>query len=256
MDDRPWQWPPDPEALESLQRGLAAAADRETPWTPGPEWRPGPAGHRHGPGGAGPPAWTAGLTVASAFAAFPRGEGGPGQAGQRVVVAAVAWKDGRPLEERIVDGSSGGPYVAGLLALRCGPLLEAAIGGLARRPDLVLVDATGRDHPRRAGLALHLGARLGLPSIGVTNRALVAGFDEPGEARGSWARLLLGDELVGYAVRTRMRARPVLAHAAWRTTPELARDVVLALSHPWRTPQPLRSARRLARTERARIERA
>jgi deoxyribonuclease V len=256
MDDQSWDWPLVPESLEALQRDLAAAADREAPWTPETAWRPEPVDHRQTAGGADPPAWAAGLTVAATFAAFPRGEGGPGRAGQRVTVAAVVWRDGMLLEERVVDGSSGGPYVAGLLALRCGSLLEDAVGGLALRPDLLLIDATGRDHPRRAGLALHLGARLGLPSIGVTNRALVAGYDDPDAPRGSSSPLLLGDGLVGYAVRTRAHARPVLAHAAWRTTPEVARDVVLALSRRWRTPRPLRSARTLARTRRARTERA
>jgi deoxyribonuclease V len=141
--------------------------------------------------------------------------------------------------------------VAGLLGLRCGPLLEAAVAGLEQRPDLLLVDATGRDHPRRAGLALHLGARLELPSVGVTNRALVAEYEEPGERRGASSLLLAGGELVGYAVRTRAGARPVLAHAGWRISPETARDVVLALSRRWRTPLPLRAARTLARLARA-----
>jgi deoxyribonuclease V len=168
-----------------------------------------------------------------------------------VVAAAVAWRAGRVAGEHVVVGPSGGPYSAGLLALRCGPLLEAAVGGLPQRPDLLLVDATGRDHPRRAGLALHLGARLGLPSLGVTNRVLVAAFDEPGERRGSFSPLLADGRLAGYAVRTRAGARPVLAHSAWRTTPEQARDAVLALTRRWRTPLPLRAARTLARRSRA-----
>lgn len=230
MDESPWPWPRDAESLEGLQLKLAAAADDVEPWSP-------PVLHES--------------TVAAVFAAFPRGEGGPGRAGQLVVAAAALWTGGRVAGEHVVEGASAGPYVAGLLALRCGPSLEAAVGGLTRRPDLVLVDATGRDHPRRAGLALHLGARLGLPTVGVTDRALVAAFDEPGEARGSSSPLLAGEELDGYAVRTRAGARPVLAHAAWRTTPELARDLVLAFSHRWRTPLPLRAARTLARTARA-----
>jgi deoxyribonuclease V len=85
----------------------------------------------------------------------------------------------------------------------------------------------------------------------VTNRVLVAGYDEPDDVRGSASPLRVGEELVGYAVRTRARARPVLAHAGWSTTPELARDVVLALSERWRTPLPLRAARTLARRTRA-----
>ncbi len=242
MDERPWAWPEGPAELEALQRELAAAGDAAPPWEPA------------GTGAALTADVLAALDVVAVFAAFPRGEGGPGDAGQRVVAAAVRWRGGRVVERRTVHGLSGGPYVAGLLALRCGPLLEDAVAGLSQRPDLLLVDATGRDHPRRAGLALHLGARLGLPSVGATNRVLAATFAEPGAEAGAAAPLLADGELVGHAVRTRSGARPVLAHAAWRTTPDQARDVVLALSRRWRTPLPLRAARTLARTARAGAE--
>lgn len=257
MDKGEWGWPEDPGQLETLQRELATAADVATPWG---------APHDEGaPDACGVATPTAGidfatvddLGVAAAFAAFPRGEGGPGRAGQPVVAAAVMWRGGRGgrvVGGSVVQGESGGAYVAGLLALRCGALLEAAVLGLGQRPDVLLVDATGRDHPRRAGLALHLGARLGLPSVGVTNRVLLAAFDEPDDVRGSWSPLRLDGELVGYAVRTRSGARPVLAHAAWRTTPEQARDLVLTLSGRWRTPLPLRAARTLARRARAERE--
>lgn len=235
---RAWQWPDDATRLEELQRELAAAAGEVEAWAPAEAGSLDRAALRC-------------LGVAAVFAAFPRGEGGPGRAGQTVVTGAVLWRDGTVTARHVARGASGGPYVAGLLALRCGPLLEAAVLGLEYRPDLVLVDATGRDHPRGAGLAVHLGARLGLPSIGVTNRALVAGFDEPGMERGSAAPLLLDGEVVGYAVRTRAGVNPVLAHAGWRTSPALARDLVLALAGRWRTPPPLREARTLARAARA-----
>jgi deoxyribonuclease V len=241
VDDSPWKWPVGPGELEALQRELAAAADGAAPWDPrlageAPELDVEVLRR---------------LAVAALFAAFPRSETGPGRAGQRVVSAAVLWRDGRATRESVVLGVSGGPYASGLLALRCGALLETAVRGLEQRPDVLLVDATGRDHPRRAGLAVHLGARLDLPSVGVTNRVLLAEYGEPGETKGSASPLHVGDELVGYAVRTRGGARPVLAHAAWRTSPDLARDLVLALSGRWRTPQPLRAARTLARRVRA-----
>lgn len=230
MGERCWSWPADGDGLERLQRDLGAAAVTAPPWTP-------PS--------------TEDIAVAAAFAAFPRGQGGPGKAGQPVVVAAVLWRHGRVVDEAVARGLSGGPYIAGLLALRCGALLEAAVGNVRGRPDLIVVDATGLDHPRRAGLAVHLGARLDVPSIGVTDRVLVGEFTEPAQERGSASPLLAGGELAGYAVRTRAGTRPVLAHAGWRTTPELARDLVLALSGRWRTPLPLRAARTLARRRRA-----
>ena len=73
-----------------------------------------------------------------------------------------------------VGGPAAGPYLPALLALREGPLLEQAVRALSIAPEVLVVNATGRDHPRRAGLALHLGAVLGLATVGVTTRPLVA----------------------------------------------------------------------------------
>jgi deoxyribonuclease V len=114
-----------------------------------------------------------------------------------------------------------------------------------------MVNATGRDHPRRAGLALHPGAVLGLLTVGVTTRPLVAQGAWPPDARDAMAPLLLGEEVVGYWVRTRTGARPVAVHAAWQTDAQDAVQVVLAATRRARTPEPRRRARTLARTRRA-----
>jgi deoxyribonuclease V len=139
-----------------------------------------------------------------------------------------------------------------MLALREGPLLEHAVRALPIAPEVLLVNATGRDHPRRAGLALHLGAVLGLPTVGVTTRPLLAEGAWPPDQRGATAPLRLGGEAVGYWVRTRAGAKPVAVHAAWQTDAQAAVQVVLAATRRARTPEPLRRARTLARTRRAR----
>ena len=149
-------------------------------------------------------------------------------------------------------GFAGASYEAGLLALREGRLLEAVVRSLPNPPDVLLVNATGRDHPRGAGLALHLGAILDLPTVGVTHRPLLAEGEWPHPERGANSRLLLGDRCVGYWVRTRSGARPLAVHAGWRTDPETALVVVLeASSRKARTPEPIRQARRVARKARA-----
>ncbi len=137
-----------------------------------------------------------------------------------------------------------------MLALREGALLEAAVRALPQPPDVLLVDATGRDHPQRAGLALHLGAVLDLPTVGVTHRPLVAEGEWPPDERGARSPLTVDGELVGYWLRTRAGTRPLAAHAAWRTDPETAAEVVFATCRA-RTPEPLRQARRRAREARA-----
>ncbi|MDR7563748.1 MAG: endonuclease V, partial [Armatimonadota bacterium] len=96
-------------------------------------------------------------SVAACFVCFPRGRTGKGAAGDPGWAAAVLMRDGRLLSTATVRGKAAWPYEPGLLALREGPLLEAAVLGLPEVPDLLVVNGTGRDHPRRAGLAVHLG---------------------------------------------------------------------------------------------------
>jgi deoxyribonuclease V len=183
--------------------------------------------------------------IGGVFVCFARGERGPGRAGDPAWAAASADR-----EEVVVPGRAGAPYEPGLLALREGAVLEAAVRELPRLPDVLLVDATGRDHPRRAGLALQLGAVLDLPTVGVTHRPLLSEGEWPADERGNGTPLVLDGEPVGYWLRTRVGTRPLAVHAAWRTDPDTAADVVLSASRA-RTPEPLRRARRRAREARA-----
>jgi deoxyribonuclease V len=226
--DPPVDWPRSSEELVAEQRRLAEA-DAGC-WTP-------PAGR-----------WA----IGGCFVCSGRGKEGAGAHGDpEWAGAALVEPDGRVVTA-VVAGQAGAPYEAGLLALREGAVLEAAVRGLPQAPAVLLVDATGRDHPRRAGLALHLGAMLGLPTVGVTHRPLLADGEWPAARRGERSPLRLAGELVGYWLVTREGARPLAVHAAWRTDPEIAVRVVLAASDgPARTPEPLRQARRVARLARA-----
>ena len=141
-------------------------------------------------------------------------------------------------------------YEPGLLALREGPLLAAAVRALLRMPEVVTANATGRDHPRGPGLALHLGAALDLPSVGLTDQSLLAAGAEPGPERGatspssSRARRLRG----GFGPAA---VRPLVVHSGWRTDLDTAVSVALAATWRARTAEPLRRARREARRARA-----
>ena len=194
----------------------------------------------------GPGAWRFELDaqIGGAFVCFVRGGSGPGRAGDPAWAAACVGRD-----TTVVAASAGAPYEPGLLA-REGALLKAAVRALPELPDALLVDATGRDHPRRAGLAFQIGAVLELPTVGVTHRPLLAQGEWPADERGARTPLLLGGELVGYWLRTKAGTRPLAVHAAWRTDPDTAADVVLSASRA-RTPEPLRRARRRAREARA-----
>jgi deoxyribonuclease V len=222
-------WPRSVAELVKAQRALADAKP--------PSWRP-----------LAEPAF---LAVGAVAICFPPGMSGPGARGDRAWAAAAVMRGRRALAEATAVGEAGAPYEAGLLALREGPLLEAAVCALRETPDVLLVDATGRDHPRRAGLALHLGAVLDVPTVGVTHRPLLAEGDWPAEPKGEAAPLMLDGEPVGALVRRRDGVRPVAAHPAWRTDIDTAVAVVLRAAGSHRTPEPLRRARRLARLARA-----
>jgi deoxyribonuclease V len=218
-------WPATPDELIRVQEALAGAA-----WTP---FRP-----------------LGRVRVGACYTCFA--QAGPGQGRpDDVGWAAAALGD----EIAVTSAVSPEGYEAGLLALREGPLLEAAVRALTDLPDVLLVDATGRDHPRRAGLALQLGAVLDLPTVGLTDRPLLARGDDPEDVRGAASPLSIDGERVGYLLRTKPGARPICVHAAWRTMPEAALEIVLMATGQMRTPEPLRAARTAARAARARDQR-
>ncbi|HEY8201272.1 MAG TPA: endonuclease V [Actinomycetota bacterium] len=196
-----------------------------------------------------PPAWHpagSSIRVGACFVCFAPA----GPAGERAWAAGALVERGRLPLTSLATGKVTRAYEPGLLALREGPLLEAAVRSLPEPPDVVLVNATGRDHPRRAGLALHLGAVLGVPTVGVTDRPLCARGDWPEDIRGASSLLLLEGDLVGYWLRTKRGVRPVAVHIGWRVEPAVAVDIVLRAARRARTPQPLRVARMVARRAR------
>jgi deoxyribonuclease V len=207
-------------------------------------------------GHAAPERWIAPtgrpVMCAGGFVCNTRGKVGRGDRGDRCWAAAALTRGRSPVATAVVEGEAAAPYEPGLLALREGPLLEASLRALPEPPELIVADATGRDHPRRAGLAVHLGAMLDLPSIGVTGRPLVAQGEPPQSQRhGARTPLELDGEIVGHWVVTRPGTRPVAVSAGWRVDPDVAVDVVLRLVRRARTPEPLRRARIAARQARA-----
>jgi deoxyribonuclease V len=250
-------WPSDDRELVALQYEVARAADRvleADPWTLAPHPLIGGcfvAFATTGRGGrAGDPGWAAAVAWQPSEEQGPRwierhlrgpNPGGAPRRADDVLAQAVA------------GGRASAAYAPGLLAARDGPLLAAALAALGVVPDVLLVDACGADHPRRAGLAVHLGAALDLPTVGVTRRPLVAAGAEPARRRGARAPLYADGRCVAYWVCTRDDIAPVVAHAGWRTDPMTAAATVLAASTPGaRAPVPLQEARRVAREARAR----
>jgi deoxyribonuclease V len=223
-------WPIDAESLIEVQRELVRAAPQ--PWRPAP-------GH---------------LLIGGCWVCFRRGLNGRGCAGDEAWAAAVLLREGVVLDRVVRRGVAGAPYSPGLLALRIGRLIDSAVRALSSPPDVLLLDATAHDHPRGAGLALHLGAELGLPTVGITHRPLLAQGEWPEDRRGDTSPLRLGDTVVGCWMRTRPHVRPLVVHPGWRVDLPTAVEVVASTTGQHRTPEPLRRARRLARSARSAAE--
>ncbi|MCH0541692.1 endonuclease V [Streptomyces sp. MUM 203J] len=167
-----------------------------------------------------------------------------------LVAAAAVVLDARTLE--VVDratavGRVSFPYVPGLLAFRELPAVLAALEALSAAPGLVVCDGYGRAHPRRFGLASHLGVLTGLPVMGVAKNPFAFTCEPPGERRGASSPLLAGDEEVGRALRTRDGVKPVFVSVGHRVTLANACAHTLALAPRYRLPETTRHADSLCR---------
>jgi deoxyribonuclease V len=136
----------------------------------------------------------------------------------------------------------GFPYVPGLLSFRETPAVLEAFAGLKVRPDVFLCDGQGLAHPRRMGLASHLGLWLGIPTIGCAKSRLVGEYDEPGPERGAWTPLLDKGETIGAVLRTRARVKPLFVSSGHMCDLASAIAVVLATTRVYRLPVPSRLA--------------
>ena len=183
-------------------------------------------------------------TVAGIDLAYPRNASGTVTG--RAAVVVLAYPDLDIVEERVVTRSVTFPYVPGLLSFREAPIALAAFQELRIQPDLLLVDGHGIAHPRRLGLASHLGVLLDLPTIGCAKSILVGKAEEPGHEPGDRMPLVDGDETVGLALRTRSRSRPMYVSPGHRISVETAANLVMGCARGFRLPEPTRLADRLA----------
>ena len=224
-------WDLSPKEAIALQKALAGAVVRSD---------------RFGPGGR-----RAIERVAGVDAAFA--DGG------RVIRAAAVMLDypGLGVTDRVlVERPTAFPYVPGLLSFREVPALLEALARLPAAPDLILCDGHGYAHPRRLGLACHLGLWLETPTIGVAKSRLTGAHDAPGPATGDVAWLLADrgtrpGERIGAVLRTREKVKPVYVSAGHRISLKTALALTLAYTTRYRLPEPTRLADKLSKAHRA-----
>lgn len=170
------------------------------------------------------------------------------QAGKvtRAAVAVLTFPGLEQVDAAVARRATSFPYVPGLLSFREVPAVLDALERLARLPDLLHCDGHGYAHPRRFGLACHLGVITEIPSIGVAKTLLVGRHEEVGEQRGDKQWIYHRDEIVGAVLRTRDRVNPVYVSPGHRVSLQSAIDSVIACGRGYRLPETTRWAHRLA----------
>ncbi|RKZ34377.1 deoxyribonuclease V [bacterium] len=137
------------------------------------------------------------------------------------------------------------PYIPGYLSFREAPLLLKLFAQVENTPDVVMLDGQGISHPRKLGLASHIGLFLEIPTIGVAKSKLVGEYNPPGVEKGQWSWLTYHNEKIGIVLRTRTNVRPVFISPGNMISLESARRWTLKCAPKYRIPEPTRIADRL-----------
>ncbi len=164
----------------------------------------------------------------------------------RAAVVVLRYPELAPVDRSVVRRPVTFPYIPGLLAFREGPAVLDAFAALEVPPDLIIFDGQGLAHPRRMGIASHMGVILDVPSIGCAKSRLCGRHEEPGPAAGCTAPLWDNGDLVGQVVRTRDGVAPVYVSVGHRVDLDTAVRWVLACCRGYRLPETTRWAHRVA----------
>ncbi|QBD83704.1 deoxyribonuclease V [Ktedonosporobacter rubrisoli] len=167
----------------------------------------------------------------------------------QAAVVLLKYPEMEIVERHIYEEPLRMPYIPGLLSFREAPCVLGAVARLKQQPDLVMVDGQGIAHPRRIGIASHLGLWLNIPTIGCAKSILVGKYDKDalGEEAGSWVPLINRHEVIGAVVRTRTRVNPMYISVGHLISLETSVRYVLACSKGYRLPEPTRQADKLSK---------
>jgi deoxyribonuclease V len=167
------------------------------------------------------------------------------------LAGVVLWdmKAGEAIESHTASRRLSFPYIPGLLTFREAPAAIEALRKLHRVPDCLMCDGQGIAHPRRCGIATHLGLIVGLPSIGCAKSRLAGSYSMPGGERGEKSPLMLDDEIVGAVLRTRDNVNPVFVSVGHAIDLDTAVHITLECGSGFRLPEPTRLADQLVGRE-------
>lgn len=165
----------------------------------------------------------------------------------RAAVVLLSYPTLTCVEQHVYEEPVRMPYVPGLLSFRELPSLLGALQQLKQKPDLVMVDGQGIAHPRRLGLAAHLGLWIDTPTIGCAKSLLVGTFDPVGADVGAWSPLIDHEQLIGAVLRTRLRVKPLFISPGHKISIASCIKYVLACGRGYRLPETTRLADKLSK---------
>ena len=163
----------------------------------------------------------------------------------RAAVTVLSFPDLQQQQQAVVGSATAFPYIPGFLSFREVPAVLEALENISLRPDLILCDGQGLAHPRRFGLACHLGVLTGIATIGVAKNRFMGEHSEVGLDRGSWQPLLLEGSTVGAALRTQTGVKPIYVSIGHKVNLITAIEYVLRCAPKYRLPETTRSADQL-----------
>ncbi|HEX2908702.1 MAG TPA: deoxyribonuclease V [Phototrophicaceae bacterium] len=161
-------------------------------------------------------------------------------------VVVVSFPDLQPVETVTATQPTPFPYIPGLLSFREGPVLAEAFAQLQHEPDVFIFDGMGIAHPRRIGIAAHMGLWLQKPTVGCGKTLLTGNFVEPGLEKGSYSDLIDRKELIGAVVRTRTGVNPVFISPGHLADLPTSIELILRCTVKYRLPEPIRMAHNAA----------
>jgi deoxyribonuclease V len=167
--------------------------------------------------------------------------------GKKIFAAVVVIKlpDFEVIETATANRKVDFPYIPGLLSFREAPVCIDAIDKLKVTPDVFIVDGQGYAHPRRFGIACHIGVLVDTPTVGCAKSRLIGEFDEPGKRKGQYSPLKNNGEVIGAVLRTRNNVKPVFVSVGQKCTLDDAVKIVLDYTTKYRLPEPARLAHQI-----------
>jgi deoxyribonuclease V len=218
----PHRWDVTPAEAVALQRELSARVVRANGFDP------------------------AALRTIAGIDASYRDDPETGAGVSRAAVVVLSYPDLTIVEQVVATTPVAFPYVPGLLSFREAPGVLAALAMLSARPDLLMLDGQGIAHPRRFGIACHVGVLTGLPAIGVAKSVLTGHYGDLGDAAGDQAPLRFRDDVIGTALRSKARCNPLIISVGHRVDLATAVSLVRACLRGYRLPEPTRRAHNAA----------